>query len=757
MFKKYIKGEIKLRIPILGCYSCGKTSLLNNLIEKDLLPVSTEVCTNVGLVLNYVDSIDDICLSKSYLNKSENIFEEYYYFSNSIKIYTKIDFMKEILLLMNTAYLFKDVIVDEIIYFINKLDDLGLITNEIIILINKILRYKEEKDLIEFDQWFNALDMKLREDCNNNYKKLTNYLNEIIIEAKKNEKENGCLRKLEKDSFLKLSIPIKAFDELHLTKEEKYEIELIDFPGLNSENNLLEKPILNPLIKFSYGFIFVTKCSIDEGNASDVVGAIMAKIGSGKMFDFSFDSLLFVLTNCENLPDLDLEEKRDDINKAISLGDLRNSFSINQKKFLITKFSNSNYKKFLIYKNLSDSIINMYSYFTRNIKYEVDDIRYVQQLKIDLKNSSPIIVNKFDNEILLDNEFNNNKNELIKLINPSSCSLTSEYINEIDGIIKQYMIFKKNINQNKFYINSNATDFFDQFMKLLENSRKSYKKYLEKSIIYFALYLQDKLQKISNNFIFKKGQNFIEKQEKDKRIVKIKAISDNKIQIIINKIDFYKQSFKKDISNLIDFATNNNIIDEEIQKFSAKWKEKNDQIQSDIQNDVIGFSREIEEKFPINISIETNEFEERQEIIYFDSDHIKAHGITLGIEGVGGAISAIVATNITAPGIGIAIGAGILVHLGICLIKYKWDKKKENDKLIESIFNYSNKFLDNLSVFEDEIKKLIEREKDKLINQINENYLLESLKFDKNEEDKLKKIIESFEMKIADNFKIKLN
>ena len=100
-----------------------------------------------------------------------------------------------------------------------------------------------------------------------------------------------------------------------------------------------------------------------------------------------------------------------------------------------------------------------------------------------------------------------------------------------------------------------------------------------------------------------------------------------------------------------------------------------------------------------------------------------------------------VAANITAPGIGIAIGAGILVHLDICLIKYKWDKKKENDKLIESIFNYSNKFLDNLSVFEYEIEKLIEREKDKLINQINENYLLESLKFDKNEEEKLKKII----------------
>ena len=86
-FKNFIKGEIKLRIPILGCYSCGKSSLLNNLIGIDLLPVDTEVSTNVGLVLNYTESIKDICLLKAYLNKSENIFEDYYYFTDSIKIY----------------------------------------------------------------------------------------------------------------------------------------------------------------------------------------------------------------------------------------------------------------------------------------------------------------------------------------------------------------------------------------------------------------------------------------------------------------------------------------------------------------------------------------------------------------------------------------------------------------------------------------------------------------------------------------------
>ena len=74
----------------------------------------------------------------------------------------------------------------------------------------------------------------------------------------------------------------------------------------------------------------------------------------------------------------------------------------------------------------------------------------------------------------------------------------------IDEMIKNYFLFKKNISQHQLYIKSNAPDFYNQFLKLIKNSRKSYKKNLEKSIIYFALYLQDKLEKINMNFIFKK-------------------------------------------------------------------------------------------------------------------------------------------------------------------------------------------------------------------------------------------------------------
>ena len=58
-----------------------------------------------------------------------------------------------------------------------------------------------------------------------------------------------------------LKIPLKIFEELNLKdnklKEDLMEkIELIDFPGLNTENNFYEEKIFIPLMKFTDGYVF---------------------------------------------------------------------------------------------------------------------------------------------------------------------------------------------------------------------------------------------------------------------------------------------------------------------------------------------------------------------------------------------------------------------------------------------------------------------------------------------------------------------
>ena len=123
-YENFIKKEIKIRIPTLGCYSCGKSSLINNLIGYELLPVNTEVSTNIGIVINDTQSIDDICLRKTFLKKTENLIEDYYYFNDHKDIiYSKLDNMKEIISLMNNVYLYEDKVVDEFITFIKFIEN----------------------------------------------------------------------------------------------------------------------------------------------------------------------------------------------------------------------------------------------------------------------------------------------------------------------------------------------------------------------------------------------------------------------------------------------------------------------------------------------------------------------------------------------------------------------------------------------------------------------------------------------------------
>ena len=153
--------------------------------------------------------------------------------------------------------------------------------------------------------------------------------------------------------------------------------------------------------------------------------------------------------------------------------------------------------------------------------------------------------------------------------------------------------------------------------------------------------------------------------------------------------------------------------------------------------------------------IEENKFEKQEKLNYFDSGHIATHAIFFGLEGVGGFISTLAVSNIAAPGIGIAIGAGILLHLGICFIKYKVNQKKEKKKLIQSIFNYSTNFTDNINVFQKNILNKIETLKTNVINQINDIYLSETLKLDENEELKFKNILKLFEDNLINNFKFK--
>ena len=759
-FEKFIKNEVKIRIPTIGCYSSGKSSLINSIIGKNILPVSTEISTNVGIIIKYTKSLDDVLLHQVKLIKSENKMENYFYFQDiSEPIFTKYNNLKEIIALINNAYKYENKFVDIIILFIKKLEEINYNRfKDIIILVNNLLLFKDiENNVKNLEEFFKSLNPSDKKIISEIYNDVKFYLNSIL-QSKKNGKTNEYLRnyknKNEEFIFLKLTINIKFFDELGLNEEEKEEVELIDFPGLNSgENNLFEKSIIDPIIKCSNGFLFVSKPSVNEDYISEIIQSTIEKISKRKILDFSFDSFLFVLTQYEKIKNLNLDNKKQEIKNIIFSGDLFSSQRFNQTNFLITKFSNSFYQKFLEEQKYIINIVDLYSYLKKEITdINVDNINYAKKLK---RKFDAIYFNKLKNKDdysnfhPLDNEIKKYKDILIDEI---KIKMTTEYEKIINEIIQKYLFYKKNIIKHEYCVNSNLDDFKNNLKKLFANSKKSYNKTLEKSIINFFLYLQNKLEKLNDIFINKKVNNLIKSKEKKEETDKLNETFSITTRFIEQKINSFRNEFINEINALVGDVGENRRINE-IEDFTLQWKEKKESLENDIKNEITDLSLKISEKIQ-TFNIDENEIERQEKIKYFDWKHITAHSVAFAIHG--GLGIAALATSIAIPGVGyIIVGGGVLVHSIICGIKYFLDKKKELGNLINSISNYSHSFIDSLNVYKRNTKETLENLRNSIITQLNDKYSLDSFKPDKDDEEKLKEIFELFQKIADDNFNLK--
>ena len=77
--KDYILAKYKYRVVLFGEYSSGKSSLLNALIGKDILPESSGHCTKVILIIQYVKYEKDISLySSKFYKKNSNSLINYF-------------------------------------------------------------------------------------------------------------------------------------------------------------------------------------------------------------------------------------------------------------------------------------------------------------------------------------------------------------------------------------------------------------------------------------------------------------------------------------------------------------------------------------------------------------------------------------------------------------------------------------------------------------------------------------------------------
>ena len=237
--------------------------------------------------------------------------------------------------------------------------------------------------------------------------------------------------------------------------------------SLDSANNIFKSRVLEHLIQFSDGFIFVNKGnSILESEKANILKIIIDKVQNRK-FEFTFKSCLFVLNRCDEV-DINVENCKKEYEKILEINKREKTWNeiiatkIKRFNVNVTKFSNSLYFKY----NKFAERINDYEKYLNEIENKIDKKfegkKYLMYLKKKVyEDVSTVSVEKYKNFKFVPVNLKRYEEHFKKfLINEENKSI-------IFDIIKMYLFMKDSICDSKFYEKSNEIFLKNSKIKFL--------------------------------------------------------------------------------------------------------------------------------------------------------------------------------------------------------------------------------------------------------------------------------------------------
>ena len=126
--REFLKKSNYIFIPFLGPSNAGKTTIINGIIGRDILPTDLNECTKRGIIIRYSDEVeDDITISTSHFIQVKYLDKSNYYFNEGQMIGKGLSQVKNTLKRLN--YEFTDKEEDSFYYIKTKIklfDELGL-------------------------------------------------------------------------------------------------------------------------------------------------------------------------------------------------------------------------------------------------------------------------------------------------------------------------------------------------------------------------------------------------------------------------------------------------------------------------------------------------------------------------------------------------------------------------------------------------------------------------------------------------------
>ena len=104
ILKNYIFNSSLCFIPILGVSNSGKSSFINGLLGKNILPCDSSECTRRAIIIRYLKEKEKASLYSIKFNSCANLNDIYYYYTKKELISENLEEIKEIISILNESF-----------------------------------------------------------------------------------------------------------------------------------------------------------------------------------------------------------------------------------------------------------------------------------------------------------------------------------------------------------------------------------------------------------------------------------------------------------------------------------------------------------------------------------------------------------------------------------------------------------------------------------------------------------------------------
>ena len=446
-FIEFLKIYNVIFIPFLGPSNAGKSTIINGLLGKDILPTKLNECTKRGILIKYSNS-DDICIYKSNFIEKKDIFGKInYYFHSKLSrdlIGKGEEAVKNTLNSLNCDYNEKEK--DSFYYIktrIKLIDDMGL---------NDSL-----KNMIYFIDFpgFGTGGRNIFEN-KNIYKKVMSICNSFIFVVRNSViKENTCQSKLKEIFDLAKEGKKKFFSQF---------IKSCLFILNNDIDQSCNESDLNKVkseIKYMLNFK-----KLENGNETE---AIEENSDDIKLCFFNAKYYDNYCCNYNYFYDLDNLFKNELNNYK------KNLFCLYENPFSFRKSKNDNEFFDYLYNNIMQKIKNLYG--IKNLKKKLIEQEVNSNIEEKMKNKL-IEINKNENLNLGDKKLSEIKEKLLKIITFGQNKLSEletlkeSNIGNFKDILKSQINYINKIKLKNLEKINDVIDLLDMFFKKDFNERK---------------------------------------------------------------------------------------------------------------------------------------------------------------------------------------------------------------------------------------------------------------------------------------------